>query len=46
MVGYTSGKDLEFDPYRIMPKKKEKEEKKENKEEVTKEEKKEDDANK
>ena len=46
MVGYISGKDLEFDPYRIMPKKKEKEEKKENKEEVTKEEKKEDDANK
>ena len=46
VVGYRSGKDLEFDPYRIMPKKKEKEEKKENKEEVTKEEKKEDDANK
>ena len=45
MVGYISGKDLEFDPYRIMPKRKEKEEKKENKEEVTKEEKKEDDAN-
>ena len=43
IVGYKSGKDLEFDPYRIMPKKKE--EKKENKEEVTKE-KKEDDANK
>ena len=44
VVGYTSGKDLEFDPYRVMPKKKD--EKKENKEEVTKEEKKEDGANK
>ena len=36
VVGYTSGKDLEFDPYRVMPKKKEekKENKKEKKEDV------------
>lgn len=36
MVGYTSGKDLEFDPYRVMPKKKEekKENEKEKKEDV------------